>query len=76
MGCRCGATWGGRRAQHCPACHETFTGDTAGDMHRVGPFHPKGARRCLTPTEMEAKGMRRNTHGVWTSGGTWAGVGS
>lgn len=53
----------GARAQHCTACHETFTGTASGDEHRVGPF-PDG-RRCLTPDEMRAKGMRQGRTGMW-----------
>lgn len=69
--CRCGATWAGKRIEHCTACHETFTGTTAGDAHRTGPF---ADRRCLTPDEMAAKGLGRNVRGHWGSAGgsPWA----
>lgn len=64
-------TWTGQRPQHCTACHHTFNGTTAGDMHRVGRFDgtegPDG-RRCLTPVEMLAKGMGVNRAGYWTTG--------
>ena len=60
-----------RSYEHCPVCHETFGGTRAGDMHRVGrhgvtegPDH----RRCLTPTEMEAKGMTQARAGIWGTG--------
>lgn len=71
-GCRCGATWTGLRIEHCPSCHETFTGTTSGDMHRTGKHHISvgpDRRRCLTVEEMRAKGMKQNQHGYWTSGG-------
>lgn len=75
--CPCGAKWTGLRIEHCTACHETFTGTTSGDRHRVGDHAiyvgPK-RRRCLTPDEMRDKGMAQNARGQWTNGGTspWA----
>jgi hypothetical protein len=63
--------------EHCTACHETFSGTTAGDRHRVGehsiPIGPN-RRRCLTPDEMRDKGMSQNVRGVWGNGGEspWA----
>lgn len=72
-GCRCGASWTGLRIEHCPACHETFTGTTSGDRHRVGDhnvFVGPDRRRCLTPAEMVEAGMKQNARGQWTSGGT------
>ena len=68
----CSATWGGTRTQHCsaPGCHETFTGTTSGDMHRVGEHHTSvgpNRRRCLTPAEMIDLGMGRNRFGYWMS---------
>ena len=73
--CGCGARWTGRRIEHCTECHETFTGSSSGDKHRVGEFVPD-TRRCLTSDEMRAKGMEQNARGQWTSGGTspWAEV--
>ena len=62
-----------RRAEHCPVCHETFAGTTAGDMHRVGRHgvdEGPDRRRCLTPAEIEAKGMGQDSNGYWTSGHT------
>lgn len=60
----CGKSWTGMRAEHCPACHETFNGTRAGDMHRVGDFND-GSRRCLTPEEMLGKGLVLNARGLW-----------
>lgn len=76
-GCRCGASWTGMRMEHCPECHETFTGTIAGDKHRTGKHHLSTGpdrRRCMTSDEMTNKGMTRNTRGVWGSGGKspWA----
>ena len=63
--CRtCHAEYGGRM-EHCPACHQTFTGATAGDMHRVGTHGVD--RHCLTETEMLAKGMGVDSRGRWKS---------
>ena len=64
----CGATWTGKRIEHCTACHETFTGETAGEKHRVGKYVPD-ERHCLTPDEMRAKGMEQNARGQWGNGG-------
>lgn len=68
------------RMEHCGACHQTFSGTTAGDRHRVGKHHiftgPQ-RRRCLTVEEMQKIGMRQNARGIWTLGGTspWAAEG-
>ena len=70
----CGATWGGKRAEHCDSCHQTFSGTSAGDRHRVGDFND-GSRRCRTVREMLDLGMVRNSRGHWSLGGEspWAG---
>lgn len=73
----CGATWSGKRIEHCDGCHETFTGSTAGDRHRVGDhavFVGPDRRRCLAAEEMRAKGMTQNDRDIWTNGGEspWA----
>lgn len=72
--CRpCGATWTGLRAEHCTECHQTFTGTSAGDRHRIGDHAVVAGptrRRCLTGDEMRSKGMTQNARGVWTNGGT------
>jgi len=54
---RCGkqVPWG--RAEHCTVCHESFSGSVTGDAHRVGSYEPD-ERRCLTRTEMLAKGWQ------------------
>lgn len=67
----CSATWTGQRIEHCPVCHETFTGASSGDMHRVGDhavFEGPERRRCLAAEEMTEKGMARNERGHWTTG--------
>lgn len=70
--CRlCAATWTGTRIEHCTVCHGTFTGSTAGDMHRVGDhgvWEGPDRRRCLTPAEMIGKGMTQNGRGIWCTG--------
>lgn len=45
----CGREWSGRSRSHCPACHETFSGESAADKHRTGRYG--GERRCLLPSE-------------------------
>ena len=75
--CRCGASWTGFRIEHCTECHQTFTGTTAGDRHRVGDHAVSigsDRRRCLSADEMRGKGMEQNARGQWTNGGTspWA----
>lgn len=62
---QCGTEYGGRRTEHCTGCHETFVGQRAGDWHRVGTHGVD--RHCLTPGEMEAKGMKQH-NGRWTTG--------
>lgn len=65
---------------HCAVCCETFTGDEAGDAHRVGSFS-EGTRRCLTPEEMrnrtvngKPKPMVQNERGYWRMDGpSWMG---
>jgi hypothetical protein len=64
--------------QHCKAtdaengpCHQTFTGTTSGNMHRVGEHGVTTGperRRCLTPAEMVERGMKRDDRGYWTTG--------
>ena len=59
-----------RSYEHCPVCHETFGGTTAGDMHRTGRHgvtEGLDRRRCLTPAEMFARGMPQR-EGVWGTG--------
>lgn len=42
---QCGSVWTGYKAEHCVACHETFTGNEAGEKHRKGEYPD---RRCST----------------------------
>ena len=68
----CGSTFGGQ-AQHCCACHQTFSGTTAGDMHRTGDHAVSSGptrRRCLTLAEMTERGMTvtTNAQGTWIWG--------
>lgn len=70
---RHGVRWTGHTAQHCCACGEVFSGETAGNMHRVGDHAVSTGptrRRCLTADEMLAKGMTylTNAHGTWIWG--------
>ena len=71
----CLKSWGGLKQEHCPACHETFSGTTAGDIHRVGDHakdHGPDRRRCLSLDEMEAdKRLSQKPNGVWGMSGTF-----
>lgn len=76
--CRnCGKEWTGKRIEHCTVCHESFTGTTAGDRHRVGDhdvWDGPNRRRCLSAEEMITRGLRCNALGLWSTGsGTWYG---
>lgn len=58
----------GKRCQ-CGGCGEVFSRLRAFDRHRVEsyakPGEWQGARRCLTPAEMTARGWQRNAAGCW-----------
>lgn len=68
----CDRTWTAARAEHCAACHETFSGTSSGDRHRVGRFGD-GSRRCLSADEMLEAGLIRTGAGTWRAPGTWTG---
>lgn len=63
----CGATWFGLRIEHCQMCHQTFSGSTTGDAHRVGPHDLPGQRRCLTAPELEGLGLWLETNAYGTA---------
>jgi hypothetical protein len=46
----------------CGNCHAVFPTTRAFEMHRVGRFN-SSERRCLTPVEMQARGMSQNGRG-------------
>ena len=50
--CSCGAWWTGLSRAHCaaPQCHRTFSGDSAAEQHRRGPFGPD--RHCADPASV------------------------
>lgn len=61
--CRdCGERITGRKLEHCPECHQTFTCTRSGDLHRAGA---PSARRCLPPVDMMERGLTLNTRGHW-----------
>jgi hypothetical protein len=43
----CGNWWTGLTRAHCPACHRTFSSDSAADKHRTGKF--EADRHCADP---------------------------
>ncbi len=52
----------------CTACLQPFNSTSTFDRHRVGAFEcpdSPGARRCLSPSEMAAKGWLHNPAGFW-----------
>jgi hypothetical protein len=75
----CDASWTGLGKAHCAACHFTFSGVTAFDMHRRhARVHPVTGDRtdppygfCVKPwlvTDSTGHGMlRRDPDGVWRS---------
>jgi hypothetical protein len=55
----------GHSRNQCGGCGEYFNSTSAFDMHRTGQFGVN--RRCMTPQEMEAKKMSKNTDGFWVT---------
>jgi len=47
----------------CPTCHLYFNSSHAFEKHRTGSYGID--RRCLSASEMEAKGMVTNKAGFW-----------
>lgn len=62
----------GDRCQ-CPTCEEFFNSSKAFDQHRTGWFagfmRAPSMRRCLSSTEMAARGMKRGAYGWLTRRG-------
>ena len=72
IGCgRCDNWWTGLTSCHCGACHRTFTGLRAFDMHRAGS-HAKGTRHCVDPATVGLVPAGRAWPG-WSLPGTWRG---
>jgi hypothetical protein len=71
----CDKTWGGSRTEHCPVCHETFSGAEAGDQHRTGLHGVSSGldrRRCRTPDEMRSYKTKMSKAGFWQgANGVW-----
>lgn len=51
----------------CACCGEIFTSISSFDLHRIGRFEHRKARRCMTIREMQARGVTRNERGMWTT---------
>lgn len=50
----------------CPSCGDRFKSNTGFDWHRTGTFGDRDdPRRCLTVSQMTAKGMTRDGAGFW-----------
>ena len=61
----------GEAGCECTSCGDLFNSTTAFDGHRIGAFESPAAacqRRCLSASEMEAKGWLRNQRGFWITG--------
>jgi hypothetical protein len=50
----------------CPGCGQLFNSTHAFELHRTGD-HTHNRRRCLTPAEMQLKGMVQKVGGWWVS---------
>jgi hypothetical protein len=66
----------------CRSCGQDFGSVQAFDLHRIGdhaqlwsPEHPNG-RRCLSISELEQRGFRRNTRGRWSKSSYLTGEGT
>ena len=55
----------GHSRNQCAGCSEYFNSTAAFEMHRTGVIGVN--RRCMTPQEMEAKKMSKNTDGFWVT---------
>lgn len=64
---KCPAEWTGATMCHCSACHETFTGITLFDAHRIrGACADPAAVLCGPKTARAGESlMRRDSRGVW-----------
>ena len=52
----------------CAGCGEYFNSTKAFDMHRRGDFGTdENPRRCLTPMQMNTRGMAKNAQGFWVT---------
>lgn len=53
----------GSARNQCGGCGQYFNSNWAFDRHRTGKFGVD--RRCKTPEEMQADGLRLNKDGFW-----------
>lgn len=73
---KCGDAYSGR-IEHCPSCHRSFTGASAGDAHRTGKHgvhDGESRRRCQTDVELAKRGLTQHADGRWgyvTEGEWW-----
>jgi hypothetical protein len=58
--CRCGARWSGSATCHCGACHTTFGGIGAFDLHRRGG-------RCAHPASLGLTLLPGRAYDAWGS---------
>jgi len=69
----CGQWWTGTSRAHCPACHRTFSCDSAADKHRQGRYGID--RRCVDPATVGLVAVDRPYGQLWqnpaTEGAAW-----
>lgn len=59
----------GQSRCQCAGCGQYFNRVSTFDKHRKGEY---GARRCLSPAEMQALGWRCNDAGFWITASRFA----
>lgn len=68
----CGQWWTGNSRAHCPACHKTFSTDSAADKHRIGKFGVD--RRCVDPATVGLKPAAKPYGVLWQHPGPEGGL--
>lgn len=63
----CGSWWTGLSRAHCPACHRTFSCDSAADRHRKGPHGPD--RHCVDPATVGLVAATKPFGELWQNPG-------
>ena len=63
----CGSWWTGLSRAHCPACHRTFSCDSAAEKHRIGKFGID--RRCVNPATVGLVAVTKPFGELWQNPG-------
>jgi hypothetical protein len=61
----CGQWWTGLSRSHCPACHRTFSGETAANRHRSGKHGTD--RRCVDPATVGLVAVQKPYGVMWSN---------